>query len=219
MVFLFWFVLWFFAMSFFEHLAHRHFMHRKSIVDRWFPRVFESHAVNHHRRYFKIFNFEPDENGRVENIRLSLLPSMPLALIFSGFVFWFSWKASATFLLAILVHHLIWNAIHTEMHNPRQRFFANWGVYKFLARYHLMHHRYPGKNYNVVVPLADFVFGTYIRQSPSDRLSMDEVGLWNPAWGQSPSTIIANARPKAGRDIATPCPDNLLSPIAQTGKA
>ncbi len=190
-----WFVLWFFTMSFVEHYVHRNFMHRKSPIHLWFPRVFENHAVNHHRKYFKLFNFEPDEKGRHENIQLQVLPSLPLALLLAGVAACFSWRSGLMFLAAVLVHHLIWNLIHQEMHNPNQRFFAHWGVYKFLARYHLMHHRYPGKNFNVVVPLADFVFGTYAFQNAKDRLSMIQYGLWNPAWAAPP--VVVETEPAA----------------------
>ncbi len=172
-----WFVVWSFAMSFVEHLAHRQFMHRKSLIDRWFPRVFEGHAINHHHKYYREFNYEPDEVARKENIKLKILPSAPIALLLAGIIICFSWRAGVMFLAAVLAHHLIWNAIHEEMHDSKQRFFVNWGAYRFLARYHWMHHKYPGHNFNVVVPLADFVWGTHARPSEKDRVGMAEVGL------------------------------------------
>jgi uncharacterized membrane protein YecN with MAPEG domain len=177
MVFVLWFVVWFFAMSFVEHIAHRNFMHRKSFVDRWFPRVFESHAINHHHKYYKQFNFEPDEEARVENIHLEFLPSAPLALLLAGIATYFSWRSGLMLIAAVFVHHLIWNLIHQQMHDPKNPFFAKWGLYRFLARYHWMHHKHPGHNFNVVVPLADFVLGTYVRPSEKDKASMAEIGL------------------------------------------
>ena len=70
-----------------------------------------------------------------------------------------------TLLIVVCLHHFIWNQIHMEMHKPEKRFFSHWSTYKFLARYHYLHHRYPNKNFNVVLPLADYVLGTHIRAS------------------------------------------------------
>lgn len=172
-----WFVFWFFAMSFIEHLAHRHFMHRKSPFHKWFPEVYERHAILHHRRYYKVFNHEPDDYGRTLNIHIDILPSLPISLVLAAFGLLVSWQCSSMILVAVLVHHVIWNIIHEEMHDPKGWFFASWRLYRFLARYHWMHHRYPGKNYNVVLPLADFVWGTYLKPSAKDNQNMQEIGL------------------------------------------
>jgi sterol desaturase/sphingolipid hydroxylase (fatty acid hydroxylase superfamily) len=51
------------------------------------------------------------------------------------------------------------------MHKPEKRFFSDWPVYKFLGRHHYLHHKHPDKNFNVVLPLADYVLGTIIRAS------------------------------------------------------
>ena len=177
MVFVFWFAIWLLAMSFIEHFTHRNFMHRKSPIDRWFPRVFESHALNHHHRFYKRFNHEPDEVGRKENITLEFLPSAPLALLLAGIAACFSWRGGLMLVAAVLAHHLTWNLIHQEMHDPKLRFFAKWPIYKLVARYHWMHHKHPGHNFNVVLPLADFVWGTHVRPSEKDRVAMAEVGL------------------------------------------
>jgi sterol desaturase/sphingolipid hydroxylase (fatty acid hydroxylase superfamily) len=53
----------------------------------------------------------------------------------------------------------------------------HWSTYKFLARYHYLHHKYPHKNFNVVFPLADYVLGTHIRASTSDLEDMSRLGL------------------------------------------
>jgi sterol desaturase/sphingolipid hydroxylase (fatty acid hydroxylase superfamily) len=59
-----------------------------------------------------------------------------------------------------------------EMHKPEKRFFSHWSVYKFLARHHYLHHRYQNKNFNVVLPLADYVLGTSVRASRADLQGM-----------------------------------------------
>jgi sterol desaturase/sphingolipid hydroxylase (fatty acid hydroxylase superfamily) len=63
------------------------------------------------------------------------------------------------------------------MHKPERRFFSEWPIYKFLARHHYLHHKYPNKNFNVVLPLADYVLGTSIRATRSDLNGMYRSGL------------------------------------------
>jgi sterol desaturase/sphingolipid hydroxylase (fatty acid hydroxylase superfamily) len=63
------------------------------------------------------------------------------------------------------------------MHKPEDRFFAHWPAYKFLARHHYLHHRYPNKNFNVVFPLADYVLRTNARASDADLEGMRAEGI------------------------------------------
>ncbi len=81
------------------------------------------------------------------------------------------------FIAVVTFHHWVWNKIHLEMHKPEQRKFSHWPVYKFLARYHWLHHKYPNKNFNVVFPLADYLLGTSVQASSSDIEQMKKLGL------------------------------------------
>jgi hypothetical protein len=60
------FVAWFVGsavvMSFLEHQVHRSLMHKKNVFSRRlrsFNKMFEHHAILHHRHYSKVFNDEP----------------------------------------------------------------------------------------------------------------------------------------------------------------
>jgi hypothetical protein len=81
------------------------------------------------------------------------------------------------FVAVMTFHHWAWNKIHLEMHKPEQRSFSAWPVYKFLARHHCLHHRYPNRNFNVVFPLADYVLGTHARANEDDLKFMQQAGL------------------------------------------
>ncbi len=50
-------------------------------------------------------------------------------------------------------------------------------VYKFLTRYHRLHHKYPNKNYNVVFPLADYLLDTSAHATAVDREQMARLGF------------------------------------------
>lgn len=55
--------------------------------------------------------------------------------------------------------------MHWCMHLPRQRNIERSGIFFRLNGHHLLHHRYMDKNYNVVLPLADFRLGTLLLRS------------------------------------------------------
>jgi sterol desaturase/sphingolipid hydroxylase (fatty acid hydroxylase superfamily) len=67
------------------------------------------------------------------------------------------------------------------MHKPEKRPFANWWAYKFVARHHFLHHRYPDKNFNVALPIGDFLFGTTARPTAADWEAMRAEGIAGPA--------------------------------------
>lgn len=174
-----WFVFSCVLMSFIEHQVHSQLMHRRNYLsDRMasFKRTFEAHAIVHHTQHYtaKKFSDEPVAPGEDKEIRLNVHKGPIKALPFSLFIAIFSWQGAIIFTLTVCLHHWIWNKIHLEMHKPEQRGFSRWPVYKFLARYHWLHHRYPDKNFNVVFPFADFVLGTSARANEEDKRLMRE---------------------------------------------
>jgi len=175
-----WFVVLALLMSFIEHQIHRRLMHRKNMLSGRLPafkKVFEHHAILHHRHYYQIFTDEPVPHGQDRHLRLSMKEGFLEALPISVLMTTISWQGALTLLMVVGLHHFIWNQIHMEMHKPEKRFFSQWSAYKFLARYHYLHHRYPNKNFNVVLPLADYVLGTNIRASKSDVEEMHRLGF------------------------------------------
>jgi hypothetical protein len=167
-------------MSFVEHQVHRKLMHRKNFFSARtasFKRMFEAHALVHHQHYSKIFSDEPVPRGEDKEIRLTVRKAPIKALPIAALIALVSWEGAACFIAAMTFHHWAWNKIHLEMHKPEQRVFSTWPVYKFLARYHCLHHRYPNRNFNVVFPLADYVLGTRARANESDLKYMQQWGL------------------------------------------
>lgn len=175
-----WFVVLAVLMSFIEHQVHRRLMHRKHMLSGRLPalkKVFEHHAILHHGHYHQIFYDEPVPQGQDRHLRLSMKEGVLEALPISILMTIISWQGAMIFLMIVCLHHFIWNQIHLEMHKPEKRFFSHWSIYKFLARYHYLHHRYPNTNFNVVFPLADYVLGTHSRPSQSDLEEMSRLGF------------------------------------------
>lgn len=168
--------------SFFEHAIHKSLMHRESPFfrkKRFFANLFRSHALLHHGKYYKQFDHEDDPVGREESIifapqeiiaiQLMLLPIFFLIALVSP-VFGFC------LLIVAFIHNNLWNIIHREMHQPKKPFWARWLAYRFLARYHFLHHRHTAKNYNVVFPFADYVFHTNAVATAEDIRLMELLG-------------------------------------------
>ena len=166
-----WFIFSCVLMSFIEHQVHSRLMHRTTAA---FKRAFEAHAIVHHKHYSKIFSDEPVAPGQDKEIRLTVHKAPIKAIPFAALIALVSWQGAAVFVVVVCLHHWVWNKIHLEMHKPEQRLFSRWPVYKFLARHHWLHHRYPDRNFNVVFPLADYVLGTSARASEVDLSCMQQ---------------------------------------------
>jgi hypothetical protein len=171
-----WFIFSCILMSFIEHQVHSRLMHRKTVA---FKRAFEAHAIVHHGHYSKIFNDEPVAPGEDKEIRLTVSKAPIKALPFAALIALVSWQGAIVFVITVCFHHWLWNKIHLEMHKPEQRVFHDWAIYKFLARYHWLHHKYPNKNFNVVFPLADYVLGSNAHATEFDLQCMRRLGLRN----------------------------------------
>jgi hypothetical protein len=167
-----WFVFSCILMSFIEHQVHSRLMHRRSIER--FKRTFEAHAIVHHEHYSRIFSDDPVGPGEDKEIRLTVHKAPIKALPIAAVIALVSWPGAIVFIGVVTMHHWIWNKIHLEMHKPEQRLFSHWPIYKFLARYHWLHHRYPYRNFNVVFPFADYVLGTTAKANEVDRKRMLE---------------------------------------------
>jgi hypothetical protein len=175
-----WFLFSCILMSFIEHQIHRTLMHRKNFLSAHtasFKRVFEAHALVHHTHYAEIFSDEPVARGEDKEIRLTVRKAPIKALPIAALIALVSWQGAAVFVAAMIFHHWAWNKLHMEMHKPEQRGLSTWPVYKFLARYHCLHHRHLDRNFNVVFPLADYVLGTSVRANEGDLKYMAQWGL------------------------------------------
>ena len=174
-----WLIFSVILVSFIEHQIHCHLMHRRNWLSKRrksFQRIYESHALDHHKHYSKEFCDEPVPPGEDKEIRLNVhkapVKMFPIALIIAIV----SIPCAITFLLVATLHHWIWNKIHLEMHKPEDRIYKHWPIYKFLARHHYLHHQYQNKNFNVVFPFADYIMGTDARATEIDIAKMKALG-------------------------------------------
>jgi len=169
-------------MSIIEHQVHSRLMHKKPRHFLWRDhparrRIFTSHAVEHHRQYRANFHDDPVPPGEDRGIRLNVWEGLLEALPVSIPLWFFSPTGAVMFPMVVCLHHVLWNQIHLEMHQPSGKPFAQWKAFKFVARHHFLHHRYPDKNFNVALPVGDFLFGTVARPTAADWQAMRAEGI------------------------------------------
>jgi hypothetical protein len=154
--------------SFFEWTLHRFVMHRP-VGSFTYP--YRSHALIHHRIFKSDHTYhlihDDDKrtipmawwNGPVL-VAIGLLPFVLSALLSR------QWGILAGAALACCGYYGAYEYMHWCMHLPRKRHMERSGIFFRLNGHHLLHHRYMGKNFNVVLPLADLCLGTLLLRSP-----------------------------------------------------
>jgi hypothetical protein len=197
-----WFIFSCVLMSFVEHQVHAKLMHRRNALStrlKQFKRMLESHAVLHHGTYRTKFHDEPVPVGEDKGIRLNIvegvLEMLPVTLIIGIF----SIQGAVIFSCVVALHHYLWGLIHLEMHKPEARYFSNWKVYRFLAMHHYLHHRYPDKNFNVVIPFADYILGTNAKPTKEDLDSFPDFNGPDHAPAESVSNA---AKRQSGKSLS-----------------
>jgi len=154
--------------SFFEWTLHRYIMHRPLGKFRY---PFESHALVHHRVFkaddtYHLINPKDAKtipmawwNGPVL-VLLGILPFIIAAALIGH------WWLLVGAVLASASYYGTYEYIHWCMHLPKKRNLERSGIFFRLNGHHLLHHRYMGKNFNVVLPLADLFLGTLLLRAP-----------------------------------------------------
>jgi hypothetical protein len=153
--------------SFFEWALHRYIMHRP-LGNFTYP--YQRHTLTHHRIFKADHTYhlihEKDKytipmawwNGPAL-IAVSLLPFLAASLLTGH------WGIICGAALSISSYYGAYEYMHWCMHLPRKRNLERSGIFFRLNGHHLLHHRYMGRNFNVVFPLADLCLGTLLLRS------------------------------------------------------
>jgi hypothetical protein len=155
--------------SIFEWTLHRFVMHKPI----WrFRYPFERHALIHHRVFRADESYHLIDQKDAETIPMAWWNGPVLILVGALPFLAVSWLVGQWGLLcgAVLASGAYYGAyeyIHWCMHLPKKRNVERSGIFFRLNGHHLLHHRYMGKNFNVVLPLADLLFGTLLLRSPA----------------------------------------------------
>lgn len=148
--------------SFFEWTLHKYVMHRPVGKFRY---AFHAHAVVHHQV------FKADQTYHLQNeqdkmtipmawwngpvlVMIGAIPFAVLSLLIG------QWGFVLGGVIAFAGYYGIYEYIHWCMHLPKARRVEKPWWFRKLNGHHLLHHRYMHKNFNVVLPLADYILGT-----------------------------------------------------------
>ena len=156
-----------------EYDLHKKIMHKpiKAFGLIPFDYPFRTHAQIHHHV------FRADESYHLKNesdkwtipmrwwngpilLLITTAPVFELKLILG-----FSWLIPISFAAVGILYYSAYEYLHWCMHLPKARRLEFSNLFRRLNGHHLLHHRYMGKNYNVVFPLWDWIFGTLLLRS------------------------------------------------------
>lgn len=156
-----WFCVFFLACSFLEWFIHKEFMHSR----RFLHEPYRRHAVEHHKerqapgKFFakahELKKYHWYETSFMWKLWLLLLPVYAAVYYLAGPPV--GWGIG----LATLCYMLAYEFIHWTEHCPEGSWMQHQRWFLWLTEHHRWHHKYPKINFNVVLPLADMVLGTY----------------------------------------------------------
>lgn len=156
--------------SIFEWLLHSTLMH-KPLGPMRYP--YETHTLVHHRlfRADETYHLSSHADERDKHtITMAWWNALVLVPIsaspFILFALFGPLRVGATAVVVLAMYYGMYEYIHWCMHLPKQRRVECLGLFRRLNGHHLLHHRYMNKNFNVVLPFADWCFGTLLTRSP-----------------------------------------------------
>ena len=181
-------IVMYFFYSTIEWILHNKVMHGDPIKLRKFPIIGEPMAytatthVNHHKDVNMDMYLE--SNNLSSSLYFSwnvLLELIIIGIIFSPLILKLLKLSFKQFFIinAIVgvVYCVLWNNLHVDMHGIKDKIKLKDGItnfpgllsrgpiYNYLWKYHATHHLQKGgskKNFNIILPGADYLFGTYI---------------------------------------------------------
>jgi len=158
--------------SAFEWVYHRYWLHRPWLP----PQMFTAHTLVHHQlcKHEDTFHVTEEEQeealtfqwwGGPVLVFINTIPWLVASFLFRGTGFP-GLLVSAIIGAVILGYYYVYEGFHYLMHKPRFPWIERSGLFQFMKNHHRLHHVYMGKNFNVVLPLADLCLGTLVLRDP-----------------------------------------------------
>ena len=177
--------------SFFEHAVHKYFLHSTPKIFRknsYVKSMWQGHAVSHHGSYLPDDHYTQDETNKNEVLTVSWYEG-PLLIIGAtafffiaavlirlllGIKFTFIMPEVFGAAIAFTIYYIMYEGLHALMHVPKKwKWLRNTRFMVRLNRHHYQHHVDPRTNLNVILPIADYVWGTKRRLPKEQRVIAD----------------------------------------------
>ena len=146
-----------------EWTLHRYVMHK---VPFGFTYAYKAHTKVHHNvfKYDKTYHSQNQED--VKTIPMAKWNGVVIATLAGLPMFIFGYKMFLLTFVVAFCYYGVYEITHWYMHLPKMRFIEKTSWFRKLNGHHLLHHRYMHHNFNVVLPFADWLFGTLLLRSP-----------------------------------------------------
>ena len=159
-------ILWIPYFSLYEWWMHKYLMHRPKPL----PRAFRGHTLEHHKIYRGDGTFHTSDTGNPGDVTIVwfVFPLL-LGLHMPFFYLVERWLFPHSFIGATVMGALYYAGYeytHWMMHVPKDRWLERLRFFRFIKNHHRLHHRYMYKNFNVFLPLCDWILGTLIVRDP-----------------------------------------------------
>ncbi|MCI0587491.1 MAG: sterol desaturase family protein [Planctomycetes bacterium] len=166
--------------SLFEWTLHRYLMHRPFLLR--YP--YRTHTLTHHRLFRADSSYVLSREEDMHDVRFAIW-NAPLLIGLHAPLLWLlgratGWPVLIPGLLAMGVYYALYESLHWCMHVPKDRRIERTAVFRWLSAHHRAHHRRHDTNLNVVLPLADLLFGTLRPGTPAAGLAQVETGKRAP---------------------------------------
>lgn len=158
--------------SFFEWTLHKYLMH----TPLWqYP--FRAHALVHHGLFRTGDKYFLSDAKVIRKVRFAWWNAPLILLLHTPLILWTGQALESSIfagaLSALVLYYFLYEYLHYCMHIPKQRRLEKTAWFRWLDAHHHMHHKRHFNNLNVVLPLADILFGTLIpveeRMAPPNR--------------------------------------------------
>lgn len=155
--------------SFFEWALHKYIMHD----DRLMKYAYQAHQMEHHEIFKADATYflenAPHTDADLKHVTFAwwnapLLFSLHAPLFAGLYFFAGGWACVVGAFGAMVFYYFLYEYLHFCMHVPQNRAFERTRFFKFVQNHHRMHHVYYLRNLNVVIPIADFVLRTRVKQ-------------------------------------------------------
>jgi len=200
--------------SAFEWIYHRYWLHRPWLP----PQMFTAHTLVHHQLCkhddtFHVVEEEQEEAltfqwwGGPMLVAINMIPWALLAYLLRKTEFP-GWAVMGMIGAVILVYYFAYEGFHYLMHKPTFPWIERSRLFRFLERHHRLHHVYMGKNFNVVLPLADLCLGTLVLTDPHPPRVTEPaaraIARRYSEWGKRLREEATADAPAARTDLAAP---------------
>lgn len=150
--------------SYLEYAGHRWLLHKMRMANRlnsqWLRTICINHMKLHHGSDFEHEHKQRDDDPVQLAITGIVVMALPTAVLH-----YFLPECAYALMGFGVVYALLAHVVHQEFHRQTGAFYSNTAYFRYLKHCHRLHHEQPGTNFNVILPLFDWVFGTQAKQS------------------------------------------------------